>query len=186
MQMSAPLRRNSVCGPGCAAMVAANGNAMLHALSVEVVGCAAPAKPVVALSGRAPTLFRSAQRAFAIHRGVRNLSAGVFARGYSLECPPDPSLGRGRAARGQPSRGPDNKARRGRGTEGSNPSPSSGESCELRYRHRRPACLFGCGGRQVNMVVAGTERRYALAKENPMELSRIIASGTIGSQFSGR
>ena len=72
-----------------------------------------------------------------------------------------------------------------RGSKGSNPSPSSGESCELRYRHRRPACLFGCGGRQVNMVVAGTERRYALAKENPMELSRIIASGTIGHSLAG-
>jgi hypothetical protein len=72
-----------------------------------------------------------------------------------------------------------------RGTRSSNPSPSSGESCELRYRHRRPACLFGCGGRQVNMVVAGTERRYALAKENPMELSRIIASGTIGHSLAG-
>ena len=72
-----------------------------------------------------------------------------------------------------------------RGTIGSNPSSSSGESCELRYRHRRPACLFGCGGRQVNMVVAGTERRYALAKENPMELSRIIASGTIGHSLAG-
>ena len=71
------------------------------------------------------------------------------------------------------------------GTDGSNPLPSSGESCELRYRHRRPACLFGCGGRQVNMVVAGTERRYALAKENPMELSRIIASGTIGHSLAG-
>src|SRR6516165_6049993 len=30
MQMSAQLRRNSVCGPGCAAIVAANGNAMHH------------------------------------------------------------------------------------------------------------------------------------------------------------
>ena len=29
-------------------------------------------------------------------------------------------------------RGPDNKARRGRGTEGSNPSPSSGESTNFR------------------------------------------------------
>ena len=35
------------------------------------------------------------------------------------------------------------------------------------------------------MVVAGTERRYALAKENPMELSRIIASGTIGHSLAG-
>src|SRR5271169_5090233 len=31
MQMSAGLRRNSVCGPGCAASVAANGNTMYHA-----------------------------------------------------------------------------------------------------------------------------------------------------------
>src|SRR6516162_9403308 len=53
MQMSAPLRRNAVCGPGCAAIFAANGNAMPHASSVEVVRCAARAKPVPI--GRAPT-----------------------------------------------------------------------------------------------------------------------------------
>src|SRR6516165_7378523 len=35
--------------------------------------------------------------------------------------------------------GPDNKARDGRGTEGSNPSPSSGESCELNFASPAPA-----------------------------------------------
>src|SRR6516162_3940220 len=55
MQMSAPLRRNAVCGPGCAAIFAANGNAMPHASSVEAVRCAVPAKS--APVGRAPTLF---------------------------------------------------------------------------------------------------------------------------------
>src|SRR6516162_4658558 len=55
MQMSAPLRRNPVCGPGCAAIFAANGNATPHASSVEAVRCAVPAKS--ASVGRAPTLF---------------------------------------------------------------------------------------------------------------------------------
>src|SRR6516165_6463679 len=55
MQMSAPLRRNAVCGPGCAAIFAANGNAMPHASSVEAVRCAVPAKS--APVARAPTLF---------------------------------------------------------------------------------------------------------------------------------
>src|SRR6516162_5327604 len=53
MQMSAPLRRNAVCGPDCAAIFAANGNAMPHASGVEVVGCAVPEKPVPV--GKAPT-----------------------------------------------------------------------------------------------------------------------------------
>jgi hypothetical protein len=57
MQMSAPLRRNSVCGPDCAAIFVANGNAMSHASNVEVACCSASAKPVAALSGRAPILF---------------------------------------------------------------------------------------------------------------------------------
>ena len=47
MQMSAPLRRNAVCGPGCAEIFAENGNAISYASN---------SKPA-ALSGRAPTLF---------------------------------------------------------------------------------------------------------------------------------
>ena len=57
MQMSAPLRRNAVCGPGCGAIFAVNGNAMPHALSVEVVRCAVGAQPVPI--GRAPTLHET-------------------------------------------------------------------------------------------------------------------------------
>jgi hypothetical protein len=41
-----------------------------------------------------------------------------------------PSFANGGSNAGR-SRGPDNKARRGRGTEGSNPSPSSGQSVSL-------------------------------------------------------
>ena len=57
MQMSAPLRRNPVCGPGCAAIFAANGNAMPHVSGVEVVRCAVGAQPVPV--GRAPTLHET-------------------------------------------------------------------------------------------------------------------------------
>jgi hypothetical protein len=46
-------------------------------------------------------MFRSAQSALARDRGVRHLSAGVAARGYSLECRPAPGLGRYRATRGE-------------------------------------------------------------------------------------
>src|SRR5215469_4865567 len=57
MQMSAPLRRNAVCGPGCAAIFAANGNAIPHASGVEVVYCVVAAKPVPV--ARAPTLHET-------------------------------------------------------------------------------------------------------------------------------
>src|SRR5262249_41817934 len=55
MEMSAPLRRNSVCGPGCGAIVSANRTATSYAASEQGVCTVAPAKPVPALSERAPT-----------------------------------------------------------------------------------------------------------------------------------
>src|SRR4029077_12249819 len=61
MQMSAPLRKNSVCGPDCAAIFAANGKAMPHASNSEVVCSAAPAKPVPV--GRAPALCSGPHKA---------------------------------------------------------------------------------------------------------------------------
>src|SRR6516162_3605477 len=78
MQMSAPLRRNAVCGPGCAAIFAANGNATPHASSVEVVRCVVPAEPVPV--GRAPPLF--SDPAEQIEEGA--ISASGFSREVTL------------------------------------------------------------------------------------------------------
>src|SRR5208283_4998234 len=61
MQMSAPLRRNAVCGPDCAAIFATNGKAMPHTSNSEVVCSAAPAKPVPA--GRVPALYSGPHKA---------------------------------------------------------------------------------------------------------------------------
>src|SRR4029077_6658130 len=61
MQMSAPLRRNAVCGPDCAAIFAANGKAMPHASNSEVICSAAPAKPGPV--ARAPALCSGLHKA---------------------------------------------------------------------------------------------------------------------------
>src|SRR6266403_4699070 len=57
MQISAGVRRNSICGPGCAEIVTVDAGDIRHTPAAEAVCSWSPGSGLRPLSGRVPTVF---------------------------------------------------------------------------------------------------------------------------------